>query len=188
MLFPTLTCQRPQEFTKLTFTPPNVWGFVLCWILFFTLTLTHCNYFLGQRSGRTKVPRIFRNFVPNFLPNFAPNFPRIFRGVFVLRFLGNGDQKKFTKNPRPFSMQNSQPTTEKLFTRIFWRAGKVTKRYKGTRTHTQRQRFTYTDKARGGDRELESEKGDRSSGWQLMSKTSSRSLKAPLKCPFLWPF
>ena len=81
---------------------------------------------LGQKSCRTKISRIFRNFVPNFAPNFAPNFPRIFRRVFVLRFVGNGDQKKFTKNPRPFSMQNSQANSKKKSTKVFWRAGKVT--------------------------------------------------------------
>ena len=81
---------------------------------------------LGQESCRTKVSRIFRIFVPNFAPNFAPNFPRIFRGFFVLRFVGDGDQKKFTKNPRHFSMQNSQANTKKIFTKFFWRAGKVT--------------------------------------------------------------
>ena len=81
---------------------------------------------LGQRSCRPKVPRIFKNLVPNFAPNFAPNFSRIFRGFFVLRFVGDGDQKKFTKNPRHFSMQNSQANTEKIFTKRFWRAGKVT--------------------------------------------------------------
>ena len=59
---------------------------------------------LGQKNRRTKVPRIFPIFVPNFAPNFAPNFPRIFWGVSVLHFVGNGDQKKFTKNPRRFSM------------------------------------------------------------------------------------
>ena len=69
--------------------------------------------FLGQESRRTKVSRIFRIFVPNFTPNFAPNFPRIFRGLFVLRFVGDGDQKKFTKNPRHFSMQNSQANMKK---------------------------------------------------------------------------
>ena len=74
--------------------------------------------FLGQKSCRTKVPRIFRIFVPNFAPNVAPNFPRIFRGVFVLRFVGNGDQKKFTKNPRLFSIQNSQANTRKIFTNV----------------------------------------------------------------------
>ena len=81
--------------------------------------------YLGQESCRTKVSRIFRIFVPNFAPNFDPNFPRIFRGFFVLRFVGDGDQKKFTKNPRHFSMQNSQANTEKIFTKFFWRAGKV---------------------------------------------------------------
>ena len=82
--------------------------------------------FLGQESCRTKVVRIFRIFVPNFAPNFAPNFPRIFQGLFVPRFVGDGDQKKFTKNPRHFSMQNSQANTKRIFTKFFWRAGKVT--------------------------------------------------------------
>ena len=51
---------------------------------------------------------------------------RIFRGFFVLRFVGNGDQKKITQNPCHFSMQNSQANTEKIFTKCFWRAGKAT--------------------------------------------------------------
>ena len=68
----------------------------------------------------------FRIFVPNFAPNFAPNFPRIFRGLFGLRFAGDGDQKKFTKNPRHFSMPNSQANTKNIFTKLFWRAGKET--------------------------------------------------------------
>ena len=80
---------------------------------------------LGQKSCRTKVSRNFRIFVPNFAPNFAPNFPRNFRGLFVLRFVGDGGQKKSTKNPRHFSMQNSQVNTTKIFTKFFWRAGNV---------------------------------------------------------------
>ena len=80
---------------------------------------------LGQNSCRTKVSRIFRFFVPNFAPNFALNFPRIFWGVFVLHFAGDGDQKKFTKNPRHFSMQNSQANSKKKSTKFFWRAVKV---------------------------------------------------------------
>ena len=88
-------------------------------------TRLHSQNCLGQESCRTKVSRIFRIFVPNFAPNFAPNFPRIFRGLFVLRFVGDGDQKKFTKNPRHFSMENSQANTQKIFTKFFWRAGKV---------------------------------------------------------------
>ena len=69
-------------------------------------------------------PRIFLIFVPDFAPNFAPNFPRIFRGFFVLHFVRNGVQKKFTRNPRHFSMQNSQANTKKIFTQFLWRAGK----------------------------------------------------------------
>ena len=57
---------------------------------------------LGQKSCRTKVSRIFRIFVPNFAPIFAPNFPRNVWGAFVLRFVGDGDQKKFTKIPAIF--------------------------------------------------------------------------------------
>ena len=44
----------------------------------------------------------------------------------MLRFGGDGDQKKFTENPRHFSMENSQANTKKIFTKFFWRAGKVT--------------------------------------------------------------
>ena len=87
--------------------------------------LPPCTILLGQKSCRTKVPRIFRFFVLDFAPNFAPNFPRIFQRFFVLHFVGNGHQKKFTKNPRHFSMQNSRANTEKIFTKFFWRAGKV---------------------------------------------------------------
>ena len=43
----------------------------------------------------------------------------------MLRFVGDGDQKIFTKNPRHFSMQNSQAKTKKIFTKFFWRADKV---------------------------------------------------------------
>ena len=66
---------------------------------------------LGQRSCRTKVPRIFRILVPNFLPK---NFPRVFRGSFVLCFPGDGDHKKFTKNPLPFSIPNPQANTKTI--------------------------------------------------------------------------
>ena len=49
----------------------------------------------------------------------------------MLRFVGNGDQKKFTKNPRHFSMQNSQANTKKILTKMFWRGGNVKKARKG---------------------------------------------------------
>ena len=82
----------------------------------FTIPMTWYRIWFGPilRSEKLQNERSpnCSNFVPNFSPNFAPNFPRIFRGVFVLPFVGNGDQKKFTKNPRLFSMQNSQANTK----------------------------------------------------------------------------
>ena len=43
----------------------------------------------------------------------------------MLRFVGDGDRKKFTTNPRHSSMQNSQATSKNKSTKVFWRAGKV---------------------------------------------------------------
>ena len=40
--------------------------------------LSRIDILLGQKSCRTKVPRIFRIFVPNFAPNVAPNLPDFF--------------------------------------------------------------------------------------------------------------
>ena len=80
---------------------------------------------LGQKSCRTKVSRSFGIFVPDFAPKFcsefAPNFSRTFRAS----FRGRRRPEKFTKNPRHFSMQNSQANTKKIFTKVFWRAAKV---------------------------------------------------------------
>ena len=45
----------------------------------------------------------------------------------MLHFVGDGEQKKFTKISRHFSMQNSQANAKKKFTKFFWRAGKVIK-------------------------------------------------------------
>ena len=36
----------------------------------------------------------------------------------MLRFVGDGDQKKFTENPHHFSMQNSQANTKKNIHKI----------------------------------------------------------------------
>ena len=67
----------------------------------------------------------FSNFRPEFCPEFCsefcPNFSRTFRAS----FRGRWRPEKFTKNPRHFSMQNSQANTKKLFTKVFWRARKV---------------------------------------------------------------
>ena len=89
-------------------------------------------FFVGNasahvRSGKSQNERFpnFSNFRPEFCPEFCSEVSRIFRGLFVLHFVGDGDQKKFTKNPRHFSMQNSQANTKKIFTKFLWRAGKV---------------------------------------------------------------
>ena len=65
------------------------------------------------RSGKLQ-NESFPNF-SIFRPEFCPEFPRMFRGLFALRFVGDGDLKKITKNPRHFSMQNSQANTKKIF-------------------------------------------------------------------------
>ena len=81
--------------------------------------LSKLPFSLGRKSCRTKVPGIFRIFVLDFAPNFAPNFPRIFCGSFVRRFVGKGDHQKLTRNPRRFSMQNSQANMKKQYSHCF---------------------------------------------------------------------
>ena len=78
----------------------------------------------GRKVAEQKFPNCL-NFRPEFYPEFCSEVSRIFRGVFVLRFVGNGDQKNFTKDPRHFSMQNSRANTKKKFTKSLWGAGKV---------------------------------------------------------------
>ena len=41
----------------------------------------------------------------------------------MLHFVGDGDQKKFTKNPRHFSMQNSQANSKKKVHKIVLESG-----------------------------------------------------------------
>ena len=90
--------------------------------------LLHTN--LGQKSYRTKVPRIVWIVDPKLSPNSAPIIPRIFWGRFVLCFPEKGDHWKFTKNPCHFSIPNPQANSTKKSTRVFWRAGKVKKLHK----------------------------------------------------------
>ena len=75
----------------------------------------------GRKSCRTKVPQIFRVFVPNFAPNHASNFP-IFRGFFVLDIPNNRDHCKFTKKSPPFFnaiKRYPRATSIKKCTRLF---------------------------------------------------------------------
>ena len=67
---------------------------------------------LGQKSRRAKVPQMFRISVPNFAPNFAP---RIFRTVFVLRFVGTETRKKIhQKSPAFFNAKFPGNFEEKI--------------------------------------------------------------------------
>ena len=77
---------------------------------------------LGHEVAERKFPE-FSEFSSRILPR---NLLRIF----VLRFVGNGDQKNSTKNPLHFSMQNSHAKMKKIFTKYFRRAGTETTRTK----------------------------------------------------------
>ena len=50
--------------------------------------------FQTRKVAERKLPEFFELSARILPPNFAPNFPRIFGGVSVLRFLGNGDKTK----------------------------------------------------------------------------------------------
>ena len=69
---------------------------------------------LGQKSCRTKVPRIFRISVPRILPRILLRiFPEFFEDFSCLRFVGDGDQKKFTKIPAIFQCKIPRRTRKK---------------------------------------------------------------------------
>ena len=80
------------------------------------------------RSGKSQNESFpnFSNFRPEFCPEFCSEFSPNFSRTFCASFRGRRRPEKFTKNPRHFSMQNSQANTKKIFTKFFWRAGKVT--------------------------------------------------------------
>ena len=124
-------CVRMEPFVLLAFS--------LC-VAVFCLSRSKDQLVTASRGSRLKskecqVRKVAERKFPEFfelssriLPRILLRiFPRIFRGLFVLRFVGDEDQKKFTKNPRHFSTQNPQANTEKIFTKLFGRAGKVTK-------------------------------------------------------------
>ena len=67
----------------------------------------------------------FSNFRPEVCPEFRSEFPRIFRGGFVLRYLGNGDYKKIHQKSPPFFNAKCPGDYEKKITKCFWRGGKV---------------------------------------------------------------
>ena len=59
----------------------------------------------------------------NFWPDFARILARIFQEFFVLHFAPNGDQKNSPKIPAVFQCKKANAI--KIFTKCFWRAGKV---------------------------------------------------------------
>ena len=52
---------------------------------------------VGSEMSQNESSPNFSIFRPEFCPEFCSEFPPNFRGVFVLRFVGNGGQKKITK-------------------------------------------------------------------------------------------
>ena len=97
--------------------------------MFAPMVLKHDLHFHGvivrsEKLQNESFPN-FSNFRPEFCPEFCSEFSPNFSRTFRASFLGDRDQKKFTKNPRHFSIQNSQANAKKIFTKFFWRAGKV---------------------------------------------------------------
>ena len=82
------------------------------------------------RSGKLQNESFsnFSNFRPEFCPEFCSGiFPLNFSRTFRASFRGRRETRKNSpKIPAIFQMQNSQANTQKIFTKFFWRAGKVT--------------------------------------------------------------
>ena len=80
---------------------------------------------LGQKGCRTKVSEFFE-FSSRILPRILLRiFPEFFED-FSCFISWETETRKIHKPPPHFSIQNSQANTKKLFTKFFWRAGKVT--------------------------------------------------------------
>ena len=83
---------------------------------------------LVRKVAERKFPGFFFDFSSRILPRiFLRIFPEFFEDFSCFVSWETETRKKFTKNPRHFSMQNSQANTKKTFTKCFWRAGKVAK-------------------------------------------------------------
>ena len=67
---------------------------------------------LGQKSCRTKFPRIFRVFVPN-PPNFAPNFPEFFEEFSCFVWLETETRKNSPKIPAFFQCKIPRQTRKR---------------------------------------------------------------------------
>ena len=77
---------------------------------------------LGQKSCRTKIPRIFGIVVPNFAPIFRTKFPPPpqFLRTFHALFPGRQRPLKIHQKSCRFSMPNPQADSKKKSTKVFW--------------------------------------------------------------------
>ena len=74
-------------------------------------------YFLGQKSCRTKVPQIFRIVFPGFCPRILlRNFPEFLRS-FRASFRGKRRPEKIHQKSPPFFNANSQANAKKIYSR-----------------------------------------------------------------------
>ena len=75
-----------------------------------------------QNESCSRNFRIFGLIFSRIFLRIFPKFSRIVRALFPRK---RRPEKIHNKKRRPFSMPNPQANTTKIFTRIFWRAGKV---------------------------------------------------------------
>ena len=82
--------------------------------------------FWVRKVAEQKLPEFFE-FSFRILPRFLlRSFPECFEEFSCFVLWETATSKKFTKNPRHFSMQNSQVDSKRKSTKVFWRVGKVT--------------------------------------------------------------
>ena len=82
------------------------------------------SFFRSEKLQNESFPN-FSNSRPEFCPEFCSEISPNFSSTFRASFCGRRRPENFTKNPCHFSMQNSQANTKKMFTKFFWRAGRV---------------------------------------------------------------
>ena len=82
-------------------------------------------YFVRSEKLQNESSPNFSNFCPGFCPEFfsefSQNFPRIFRASFC----GKRRPEKIHQKSPPFFNAKFPGKHEKIFTKCFWRAGKV---------------------------------------------------------------
>ena len=82
------------------------------------------NFVRSEKLQNESSPN-FSNFRPEFCPEFCSEFSPNFSGSFRASFRGKRRPEKIHQKSPPFSIQNSQANTRKIFTKCFWRVGKM---------------------------------------------------------------